>query len=379
MSTETTSTAKPGLDAFYSVTPSLKFTGTINTDFGETEVDARQINLERFSLFFPEKRAFFLEGAGVFTFQSTGPEPPGGIPDTGADIYPFFSRRIGLLNGREVPVDAGVKLIGTVGRTEIGVLDIRTGDLHEEDTLIVDETNFFVGRVRRNFLQQSYVGAIFTDGSPVSGRSGQTYGADVRLGTSRFLGASRNFVVNGYAARSVNDGVSDDDWSYGASADYPNDKWLAQVAVKDVQKNFNPAIGFVQRSNVRMLRAGGSYNPRPRFFNILNVNHDAYFTHLTRLDNNETESWNLYVTWWDWHFRSGDAMHGMFDFNPTYERLFEPFELSPGVILRPGEYRFTRFRVNPIFVANRRMVSGNVNLHVGQLLVGKGRSGDGVD
>ena len=91
---------KPGLDVFYSITPSLRLTATFNTDFGETEVDARQINLSRFSLLFPEKRAFFLEGAGVFSFASTGPETPGGIPGTGADLYPFFSRQIGLIGGR---------------------------------------------------------------------------------------------------------------------------------------------------------------------------------------------------------------------------------------------------------------------------------------
>ncbi len=91
---------EPGLDVFYSITPSLRLTGTVNTDFGETEVDERQISLDRFSLFFPEKRAFFLEDAGVFSFASTGPEPPGGIPPAGADVFPFFSRRIGLLERR---------------------------------------------------------------------------------------------------------------------------------------------------------------------------------------------------------------------------------------------------------------------------------------
>ena len=91
--------AKAGLDLFYNITPSLKLTATFNTDFGETEVDARQINLSRFSLLFPEKRSFFLEGAGVFSFASTGPETPGGIPATGADVFPFFSRQIGLLAG----------------------------------------------------------------------------------------------------------------------------------------------------------------------------------------------------------------------------------------------------------------------------------------
>ena len=130
---------KPGLDVFYSITPSLRLTATFNTDFGETEVDARQINLSRFSLLFPEKRAFFLEGAGVFSFASTGPETPGGIPGTGADLYPFFSRQVGLIGGREVPLDAGVKLTGTVGRTEIGVLSVRTRQLRVENALVADD------------------------------------------------------------------------------------------------------------------------------------------------------------------------------------------------------------------------------------------------
>ena len=179
-------TGKPGLDIFYSVTPSLRLTATFNTDFGETEVDARQINLSRFSLLFPEKRAFFLEGAGVFSFASTGPETPGGIPGTGADLYPFFSRQIGLLGGREVPLDAGLKLTGTVGRTEVGVLSVRTRQLRLGNAAVADDEGFFIGRVKRNFFEQSYVGAIFTKGNPTPRLSGETYGADVRLATSQF-------------------------------------------------------------------------------------------------------------------------------------------------------------------------------------------------
>jgi hypothetical protein len=358
---------KPGLDLFYNFTPSLKLTATVNTDFGETEVDARQINLTRFSLLFPEKRAFFLEGAGVFSFASTGPEVPGGIPTTGADVYPFFSRQIGLLGGEEVPIDAGVKLTGTVGRTDIGVLDVRTRDLP-----IVDEKNFFVGRVKRNLFRQSYIGGIFTDGNPALGQSGQTYGADVRLATSRFLGRSRNFVVNGYAARSVNEGTSDKDMSYGFSAHYPNDVWIAQVAFREIQENFKPAIGFVQRDNVRLIRVAGSYNPRPkRFLNILQMNHDVFYTRFVRLDNNEVESWDLYVTWWDWHFRNGDNIHGILDFNPIYERLFERFAISPGVTLQPGEYKFTRFRTNLFSTAARRRLSGSLTVTFGDYWSGK--------
>jgi hypothetical protein len=362
---------KPGLDLFYNLSPSMRLTATFNTDFGETEVDSRQINLTRFSLFFPEKRAFFLEGAGVFSFESTGPDTPGGVPGIDADIYPFFSRQIGLLGGREVPIQAGVKLIGTAGRTEIGILDVRAGDLEEGNMLVVDGKNFFVGRIKRNLLEQSYIGAIFTDGHPSSGQSGQTYGADIRLATSRFLGGQRNFIVNGYVTRSVNQGIDGKDWSYGASASYPNDKYVAQASIKEIQENFDPALGFVQRSNVRVIAAGASYNPRPRFFNILQSNHDVYFKQFTRLDHNEIESWDVAIRWFGADYRNGDATFGIFDVNPTFERLFEPFEISPGVILRPGEYRFTRFRLSPYRGAERRRVSGVATVHFGDYWSGK--------
>ncbi len=363
---------KPGLDLFYNITPSLKLTASVNTDFGETEVDARQINLSRFSVLFPEKRSFFLEGAGVFSFASTGPEVPGGIPPTGADLYPFFSRRIGLIEGLEVPMETGIKLTGTVGRTDIGILNVQTGDLRAGNALVVDDKNFFVARVKRNLFKQSYVGLIATDGHPARGLSGQTYGADMRLATSRFLGGSRNFVVNAYGVRAANRGVSDNDWSYGFSASYPNDKYLAQVAFREIQKNFKPGLGFVQRDNVQMLRVAGSYNPRPKhFLNIQQMFHDVFYTRFTRLDNHQVESWDLYMTILDWHFNSGDATHAILDFNPTYERLFERFEIAPGVVLQPGEYRFTRFKTNPFTTASKRRLAGSVTVTFGNYWSGQ--------
>jgi hypothetical protein len=355
---------QPGLDIFYSITPSLRLTATINTDFGETEVDARQINLTRFSLLFPEKRSFFLEGAGVFSFASTGPATPGGIPGTGADLYPFFSRRIGLIGGQEVPLDAGVKLTGTVGRTEIGVLSVRTRDLRSGNAQIADDEGFFIGRVKRNLFEQSYVGAIFTAGNPSPGSSAQTYGADARLATSRFFGRQRNFVVDGFAVRGVTGERSSEDWSYGLSAAYPNDKFDAQVAFREIQRNFRPALGFFQRDNARLFRVGGSYNPRPRFLNIQQMFHDLYFTQFTNLDTNQVESWDLYIAPFDWHLRSGDSVHAIFDVNPTFERLFETFEIAPGVFLPPGDYRFTRFRSNAMTAARRRL-SGSFSIGSG--------------
>jgi hypothetical protein len=350
----------PGLDIFYNITPNLKFTGTVNTDFGETEVDARQINLSRFSLFFPEKRAFFLEDAGVFDFASTGPVPPGGIADTGADVYPFFSRRIGLLQGEEVPMTLGGKLTGTIGSRDIGILYAQT-----DSTNLVEQKDFIVARFKQNIFEQSYIGGIFTDGHSAAGNSGQTYGVDLHLATSNFLDR-RNLVFDAYLLRGQKDGVSEKDLSYGFWIRYPNDKWDGKFVFREIQENFNPGIGFVQRKNVRMYRVAGSYNPRPKnFLNIQQAFHDIYYTHFERLDNGKVESYELYITPLDWHFYSGDSLHALADVSHRFERLFEPFRIAPGVILPVGDYRFTRSKF-VVSTARKRPLSGSLNVGWGE-------------
>ena len=360
-----TAAGKPGLDLFYNITPSLKLSVTANTDFGETEVDARQINLTRFSIFFPEKRSFFLQDAGVFNFATTGIDPPGGIPATGAEVFPFFSRKIGLLGGQEVPINYGAKLTGKVGRTEIGMLDVRTREVSN-----VNAKNLFVGRIKQNFLEQSYVGAIFTEGNPASPLSSSTIGVDMRLATSNFLGSGRNMVFNAYGLRSNNQGISENNSSFGFGAQYPNDKFDAQIQWREIQENFDPAIGFVQRSDVRMLRVAGSFNPRPKqSTGIQQMQHDVFYTRFTRLDNGLVETSNLYVTLVDWHLNSGDSLHSLFDANVTYERLFEPFEISPGVVLPAGEYRFTPWRI--FFTsAQKRRIQGSIGFNFGNFWSG---------
>jgi hypothetical protein len=120
-----------------------------------------------------------------------------------------------------------------------------------------------------------------------------------------------------------------------------------------------------------MFRVAASYNPRPKhFLNVQQMFHDVYFTHFTRLDNGEVESWDLYATLFDWHLQSGDNIHSIFDLNPTYEQLFEPFEISPGVILLPGEYRFTRLR-HTLATATKRRLSGSVTLAHGHYWSGE--------
>ena len=372
---------KPGLDLFYNLTPSLRLSTTVNTDFGETEVDDRQINLTRFSIFFPEKRSFFLQDAGVFNFATTGIDQPGGIPSPGAEIFPFFSRRVGLLRGQEVPIDYGLKLTGRAGRTEIGVLNVRTREIPG-----VFDSNMFVGRVRQNFLEQSYVGAIFTGGDPARPASSDdpftpaptsmstTAGMDIRLATSNFLGTNRNMLVNAWGLKTNKEGVEDNNASFGFGAHYNNDRFQGQFQWREIQENFDPELGFVQRSNVRMMRLGASYNPRPNpSSGIQQMFHDVFYTRFTRLDNGLVETWKLYFTLFDWHFMSGDSMHSLFDLNPTYERLFEPFEISPGVVLPPGEYRFTPMRI--FFTsAQKRALQGSIGLTFGNFWSGTAKT-----
>ena len=364
---DTTITGKPGFDVFYNFTPSLKLSATVNTDFGETEVDARQINLTRFSLFFPEKRAFFLENAGLFSFSETAITTIGADPSTCCQVIPFFSRQIGLLAGTEVPLDVGVKLTGRVGRTDVGVLDVRTRDVST-----VPAKNFLVARVKQNFLQQSYIGAIVTDGHPGLSIGSRTYGADVRLATSDFLGKAKNLSVNAYGLRSVNEGTSNKDGSYGVSVDYPNDFLDMEFAWREVEEDFRPGLGFVSRRNVRVLRAGGRVHPRLEngLLNIRDYVHGAFYTRFTRLDNGLVESSKLHLAILDWHFRSGDGIHALFSPAIVYERVFTPFEISPGVVLPPGQYRFTRFRTIVMSAAKRRL-AGSANWRYGNYWSGR--------
>jgi hypothetical protein len=327
-------TGKPGLDAFYNITSNLKLSLTVNTDFGETEADARQINLTRFALFFPEKRTFFLENAGIFDFSNTG---RANFVNRGSEIIPFFSRRIGLLSGEEVPIDAGLKLTGKVGRTDIGVLDVRT-----RDAAVAPSKNFFVGRVKQNILQQSYFGAIYTDGNPAAPDSSRTYGADLHLGTSAIFGREQTLWFDAFGVRSQNEGVSNRDMAYGFSAEYPNDLVRGELFWREIQENFRPALGFAPRTDVRQQRFGGQYRPRPRnFLSVRQMSHQVSYTQFTQLSTGIKESSSWFIVPFNWLFESGDRLR--FDMNVNYERLFEPFEISPGIVLSPGEYDFVRY------------------------------------
>ena len=247
----------------------------------------------------------------------------------------------------------------------------------------MDDNNLFVGRIRQNFLEQSYVGAIFTGGDPARAPArdnligvapvslSSTVGLDMRLATSNFLGTDRNMIFNAWGLKTSKEGISDNNASYGFGAHYNNDRFQGQFMWREIQENFDPELGFVQRRNVRMLRLGASYNPRPNpSSGIQQMFHDVFYTRFTRLDNGLVETSKLYFTLVDWHFTSGDSLHSLFDLNPTYERLFEPFKIAPGVVLPAGEYRFTPMRI--FFTsAQKRKLQGSIGLTFGNFWSGK--------
>ena len=338
---ETGASTKGGADIFYSITPSLKWTTTINTDFAETEVDTRQINLTRFPLFFPEKRAFFLENAGYFSFLHS---------DEGedADLIPFFSRTIGLLEGEEVPILAGMKLTGKVKGYDIGLLAART-----RATDLDDAKNLGVARLKRNLLKQSYIGGIFTAGDPARPAVSRTYGGDFKLFSSRFLGREQNFGIDGFLLKTPSSGRPGKDTAFGFGVRYPNDLWDVSIDWKQIEENFRPALGFVPRTAINLLTISAEFDPRPRdVLGIRQMFHELSFDHYTNLTHHRVESWELFTAPVNYELNSGE--HIEFNYVPQFERLFEPFEIADGVTLPQNDYRFTRWRLAINTASKRR-------------------------
>jgi len=258
------SNTEPSVDLFYRLTPSLNGALTINTDFSATEVDNRQVNLTRFNLFFPEKRDFFLTDADLFEFGRIAGN--GSNSDNAAtsrpsreNARPFFSRRLGL-SATGVPVDLeyGGKLSGRVGRFSIGSLAIR-----QDEFQTVAANTLFVGRLTANVLEESAIGLIVTDGDPGSNVDNSVIGADFRFLNTRLPGG-RVLEADAWFQQSETPGLDGADGAFGFGVSLPtNAGWRGGFAVKEIERNFNPAMGFVNRSNVRDTTADFGYT---RFF-----------------------------------------------------------------------------------------------------------------
>jgi hypothetical protein len=250
--------AAVGFDAKYAVTRNLAADLTVNTDFAQVEADQQQVNLTRFSLFFPEKREFFLENQGTFSFGGVAV----GSLNAGQSDAPilFYSRRIGLNAGREVPIDAGGRLTGRAGRYSIGAINIQSADEDQSGALA---TNFTVARVKRDILSRSSIGAIVTNRSVSSIGAGRNlaYGLD---GSFVFF---KNLQINTYWARTEDDRPlrpGGNDTSYRAQLDYNGDRYGLQVERLGIGDSFNPEVGFVKRLDMFRNFAQARFSPRPK-------------------------------------------------------------------------------------------------------------------
>jgi hypothetical protein len=317
-----------GGDVKYGLTANLTADLTVNTDFAQVEVDEQQVNLTRFNLFFPEKRDFFLEGAGTFAFA--GRASAGLAAGSGDAPYLFFSRRIGLDTGLVVPVRAGGRLTGKVGRTTLGVLNMQTADV--EGTPVPD-ANHTVLRVKRDILGRSALGAMFTHRSATPGVTG----ANDAYGVDGSFGFYQNLRIDTYLARTHTEGRSGNDLSYRGFVDYNADRYGLQLERLDVQPNFLPELGFLRRTDFRRNVVLGRFSPRPRRVpHVRKVTAQASLVYTTntgtRLDTREQ------VGNFQTEFTNSDV--ASVTYTDTFDRLVRPFAIAPGIRIPVGTYDF---------------------------------------
>jgi len=317
---------EPSLTTFYNVTPFLAAGLTLNTDFSATDVDDRQVNLSRFSLFFPEKRDFFLRDASIFEF--------GNIDVNGR---PFFSRRIGLSSeGEPLNIDAGVKLSGRAGAWNLGALAIRQ-DAEFDNA----DNDLFVGRVTRNVFDESEVGIIATSGDPSSSNGNNLFGGDYTYRNSRLFGDQRVRATAWYQETDT-DGFNDKQRAYGLGVNFPNYKYSGYVDYRRIEENFNPALGFVNRVGVEQVDGQARYRHRLQgnYWQWLRTR--VQYFRSDRIDG-DLQSERVF-----WNFFEGfSEKNDFFTFfvGQTKEGIIEPFELRDDVEIPIGEYTSDRYGV----------------------------------
>ena len=347
-----------GFDAKYGVTQNLTADFTYNTDFAQVEADEQQVNLTRFSLFFPEKRDFFLENQGTFNFGGAGSNnntnaSTNGIgTNSGGDVpILFYSRRIGLDQGRQVPIRVGGRLTGRTGPFSVGVIDVQSDDI---EAVALPSANFAVARLKRDVLSRSAVGAIVTRRSNTVGGPGgeaDTFGLD---GTFSFF---ENLGFNAYWARTQTPGMRGEDTSYRAQMNYNADRYGAQLERLMVGDNFLPAVGFVRRDNMRKNYAFFRFNPRPAPTHLRAVRRFGYEGSLTYIENSagHKESRAAYGEF-NVDFMSSERVE--ISYADGYEFVPAAFVISRRVTIPAGGYGVSTFRAQ-LTVGQQRRASGN--------------------
>ena len=325
----TESSGEFGIDLKYSLTPGLTLDATYNTDFAQVEVDEQQINLDRFSLFFPEKRPFFLENAGLFSV---------GVSEfSGQEVELFFSRRIGIgPDGEAIPILGGGRITGQVGGMNVGLLNMQTASVDR----VVGGNNFAVGRLRKDLPNRSAIGimgaqrrstsTVYNEGEPAASDANQTLALDGRVGIGEYLNLS------GFAARTFSPHLDGEEYAYNVNVDYVSNAWRINSTYTEVADNFNPEVGFLRRSSeYRKVTGLLWYTYRPQ--DALGLHeirpHVSYQGFWDFGGFQETGRWHIDS---HWEFKSGNEIHT--GFNITREGVHEAFEISSGVLVEPSTY-----------------------------------------
>ena len=363
-----------GVDLKYGVTPSLTLDVTVNTDFAQVEADEQQVNLDRFSLLFPEKRPFFLENAGLFKVGTGGGFSSAGVVDL------FFSRRIGLDDGERVPILGGARLSGRVGKFNLGFLTMQTD---ETDTL--QANNFTVARLNREFERRSRVGMIVvnrqgTGSLAPDDDTNRTFGIDGQMGFGRYTD------ISGWAAKTSTPGLDGDDYAYGIGSSYSSPQWRGRLNYAEVAPNFNPEVGFVGRHDyrrvnlflLRRFRPSGEGRIKelgPRVF------YDSYWN----LDGfHESERYSI-----GGEVELRNNARVSFSAGGNLERLVEGFEIFDGININPGTYSNygyflflnssrgkavsfgARIQGGGFFSGNQLSIAPSINMRLGDYLSGE--------
>ena len=348
-----------GFDAKWTFTRNMNLDLTVNTDFAETEIDTLQFNLTRFPLFFPEKRAFFLENAGIMQFGLGNDRRI----EINPLLVPFHPRRIGLTeDGREVPIDWGARFTGRAGPWSLGVLDMQTAATNFDDGEQVEQTNWGVLRVKRNVGRRSNVGMFFTSKDVKNGGYNRVYGVDVDYSPSRKL------TLGAYALRSDDSDLeSGNDWAFGGAAYYRGRNWGGDLDISQIEGRFNPGVGFISRSNVRRVYQRIAYQPRPKKKGrIRNYTFGVTTNTFLNLDN-QVETGQIFLDILGISFRSGDDINFFID--RSFERLVEPFEIREGIVIDPGRYYFNTYGIQ-FETDDRRPFYASVTAETGEFYDG---------
>jgi hypothetical protein len=358
-----------GLDAKVLVTSNLTLDLSVNTDFAQVEADQEQVNLTRFELFFPEKREFFLEGAGLFRFgeRAWSPfQPP--------SLF-FFSRRIGLSEDNEpVPLLGGAKLTGKMGPLNIGFMDMvadHTSYTNDDGEFVdIPRTNYSVLRLRQDVFSTSSVGLMALSQESLES---QDYNRGFGVDGNVFL--TERLQVGGFLAKTHSPDLAGKDLAGNVDLLYTSDFFIGFLSQNSIQDNFNPEMGFFPRTGVRVSHVNFGIGPRPEVFNLRQVfiiNDFTYVTDQAGLPQTRQNNAGFYAM-----FQDGASFYTFFQTN--YERLTEDFEIHENVVILPGEYRFNTI-LGEIRTDQSSWLAGLVNWNVGQFYDGSIRgAGAGLD